>query len=53
MKKDLIRLLIKECCKGKHCSECGFLHSSFKCYLTDIINILEKNEKENENNERK
>ncbi len=49
MKKDLISLLIKDCCKGRHCDECPFLHSGFKCYLTDIINIIEK---ENENNDK-
>ena len=52
MKKDLISLLIKDCCKGRRCDECPFLNSQFKCYLTDIINILEKNEKENENSEK-
>lgn len=49
MKKDLVSLLIKECCKGKICEECSFLHSDFKCYLTDIINIIKK---ENDNYEK-
>lgn len=52
MKEDLIMLLIKDCCKGRHCTECPFLHSQFKCYLTDIINIIKKNERENENHEK-
>lgn len=52
MKKDLISLLIKNCCTGRQCTECSFLSSNFKCYLTDIINIIKKNEKENENYEK-
>ena len=47
MKKDLVSLIIKDCCKGRECDECPFLHSDFKCYLTDIINIIENYEKEN------
>ena len=53
MKKDLTMLLIKECCKGKKCKECGFFSTpKIGCYLTDIINIIEKSEKENENYEK-
>lgn len=52
MKKDLSSLLIKECCKGKKCEECGFLNPNFHCYLQDIINIINKNEKEYDNYEK-
>ena len=48
MKNDLISLIIKDCCKGRECGECPFLHSDFKCCLIDIINIIKKYEKENE-----
>ena len=47
MKDDLISLLIKDCCKGSECDECPFLRLDFKCYLTDIINIIENYKKEN------
>lgn len=46
MKKDLTRLLIKDCCKGRDCNECPFLHSKSECYLTEIIEIIKKYEKE-------
>jgi hypothetical protein len=52
MKKDLISLLIKDCCKGRCCDECPFLSSQSKCYLIDIIEIIKKNERENENYEK-
>ncbi len=52
MKKDLTSLLIKECCKGKKCKECGFFGPNFHCYLQVIINIIDKNEKENDNYEK-
>lgn len=52
MKEDLINLLIKDCCKGRHCKECPFLDTQFNCRLREIINILEKNERENENYEK-
>ena len=52
MKEDLINLLIKDCCKGRHCKECPFFDPQFNCRLTEIINILEKNEKEKENSEK-
>ena len=45
--KDLVSLIIKDCCKGRKCDECPFLHSDFKCYLTDIINIIKNYKKEN------
>ena len=48
MKKDLVSLIIKDCCKGRKCDECPFLHSDFKCYLTDIINIIKNYKKEND-----
>ena len=44
MKKDLVRLLIKNCCRGKECNDCPFLDPNFGCYLEDIISILKKNE---------
>ena len=51
MKKDLVRLIIKDCCEGRECDECPFSHSDshsdFKCYLTDIINIIKNYKKEN------
>ena len=37
MKKDLETLLIKECCHGKRCKNCGFLDREFHCWLIDII----------------
>ena len=52
MKEDLINLLIKDCCKGRHCKECPFLDLQFNCRLTEIINIIKKNERENENHEK-
>ena len=52
MKEDLINLLIKDCCKGRHCKECPFLDTQFNCHLTEIINIIKKNEKEKENSEK-
>ena len=30
MKKDLVTLIIKDCCKGRECDECPFSHSDFK-----------------------
>ena len=48
MKKDLVSLIIKYCCKGRECDECPFSHSDFKCYLIDIIEIIKNNKKENE-----
>lgn len=44
MKKDLAGLLIKECCQGKKCKECGFLNPNFHCYLQDIIKIVKEND---------
>lgn len=52
MKEDLINLLIKDCCRGRHCKECPFLDSQLNCRLTEIINIIKKNERENENYEK-
>lgn len=52
MKKDLISLLIKDCCKGRSCNECPFLSSQSKCYLINIIEIIKNNERENENYEK-
>ena len=52
MKQDLVSLLIKECCKGRKCENCGFRDKSFHCCLSDIIEIIKKNEKENENYEK-
>lgn len=52
MKKDLVRILIKECCKGRKCENCGFRDKSFHCCLADIIEIVKKSEKENENHEK-
>ena len=40
MKNDLINLIIKDCCKDRECNECPFSNSGFKCYLIDIINII-------------
>ena len=37
MKVNLISLLIKNCCTGKQCKECGFLSDDGHCYLTDIL----------------
>ena len=48
MKKDLVSLIIKDCCKGRECGECPFSYSEFKCYLIDIIEIIKNNEKEND-----
>ena len=47
MKKNLVTLLIKEVCQGKICENCNFCKPVTGCYLTDIINIINKNEKEN------
>ena len=47
MKNELISSLIKDCCKDRECDECSFLRSDFKCYLTDIINIIKNYKKEN------
>lgn len=47
MKNFLINLLIKDCCKGRCCDECPFYNPHSNCYLTDIINILNNREKEN------
>ena len=50
MKKDLVSLIIKECCEGRKCDVCPFSHFSdlgFKCYLIDIINIIKNYKKEN------
>ena len=54
MKKDLlVSLIIKDCCKDRKCNECPFSvsdsdsYSAFKCYLTDIINIIKNYKKEN------
>lgn len=52
MKQDLIVLLIKEVCQGKKCESCNFCKPVNGCYLIDIINILKKNERENENYEK-
>ena len=52
MKNFLINLLIKDCCKGRCCDECPFYNPHSNCYLTDIINIINKNEKGNENYEK-
>lgn len=48
MKKDLIILLIEEVCQGRICQTCNFCKPVNGCYLTDIINILKKNENEKE-----
>ena len=56
MKDNLINLIIKDCCKDRECDECPFSHSDshsdshseFKCYLIDIINIINNYKKENE-----
>ena len=37
MKVSLLSLLIKNCCEGKKCGECGFLSDDGHCYLTDIL----------------
>lgn len=51
MKQDLISLLIKNCCTGKKCGNCGF-EINFHCCLSDVIEIIKKNEKENDNYEK-
>ena len=49
MKNDLISLLIKEVCQVRMCENCSFWKSDDDgCYLIDIIEIINKNEKENE-----
>ena len=48
MKNDLVTSLIEECCKGRECDVCPFSHSDFKCYLIDIINIINNYKKEND-----
>ena len=50
MKKELISLLIKEICKDMTCNKCKY--SKIGCYLIDIIEIINKNEKENDNYEK-
>ena len=45
MKKDLKLLLIKECCYGKECKNCGFVDLKFNCRLLDIISKLKESEK--------
>ena len=52
MKNNLINLIIKDCCKDRECDECPFSHSEFKCYLIDIINIINNYKKENGNYEK-
>ena len=56
MKNNLINLIIKDCCKDRECDECPFSHSDshseFKCYLIDIINIINNYKKENDNYEK-
>ena len=52
MKKELINILIKDCCDYRECDECPFSHSEFKCYLIDIINIIKNYKKENDNYEK-
>lgn len=47
MKKDLTKLLIKECCKKVCCNHCAFKESDTHCYLSDIIKIIKRSE-ENE-----
>ena len=44
MKKDLIILLIEECCDGMSCKHCGFRDTDLHCYLTDIIKIIKRSE---------
>lgn len=49
MKKELIKLLMENCCYGKMCDECKFLKPSRnQCYLEDIITIIRKYENEKE-----
>ena len=49
MKNDLISLLIKEVCQVRMCENCSFWKSDDDgCYLIDIIEIINKNEKEND-----
>lgn len=52
MKKDLSALLVKECCTGKKCDDCGFLKPNLHCYLHDIIKIIKNSEKENSDYEK-
>ena len=53
MKNDLISLLIKEVCQVRMCENCSFWKSDDDgCYLIDIIEIINKNEKENDNYEK-
>ena len=48
MKNDLISLLIKEVCQVRMCENCSFWKPDDDgCYLIDIIEIINKNEKEN------
>ena len=49
MKNDLISLLIKEVCQVRMCENCSFWKPDDDgCYLIDIIEIINKNEKEND-----
>ena len=51
MKKDLVNLLIKDCCKGRKCDECKY--SKIGCYLIDMIELIKKYDiKENDNYEK-
>lgn len=52
MKNNLISLLVKEVCVNRMCENCNFWKPNGGCFLIDIIKIIKKIEKENENNEK-
>lgn len=41
-------VLYENCCKGKLCSNCKYDTTDFNCYISTIILMIEKYEKENE-----